>query len=56
LISDSRFGSAKEYWGYYENKWVLRDVPDIYESSDKNEQDRYYDLLRKNVKKPVKVH
>jgi hypothetical protein len=55
-MSNSRFGSAKKYWGYYENKWVLRDVPDICESSDKKEQDRYNDLLRENTKKPVKVH
>jgi hypothetical protein len=55
-MSNSRFGSAKEYWGYYENKWVLRDVPDICESSNKEEQDRYNDLVRKNEKKKVTVH
>jgi hypothetical protein len=55
-MSNSRFGSAKEYWGYYENKWVLRDVPDICESSEKKDQDRYNAFLRKNDKKKVTVH
>jgi hypothetical protein len=36
-----RFGSAKECQSYYENRWVLRDVPDICESNDKKEQTHY---------------
>jgi hypothetical protein len=54
-MSNSKFGSAKEYWGYYyENRWVLRDVPDISESNDKKEQTHYNEFLEKNTKKTGK--
>jgi hypothetical protein len=56
-MSNSKFGSTKEYWGYYyENRWVLRDVPDISESNDKKEQTHYNEFLEKNTKKLVNVH
>jgi hypothetical protein len=49
-MSNSKFGSANEYWGYYENQWVLRDVSDNSGSNDKKEQTRYNELLKKNTK------
>jgi hypothetical protein len=49
-MSNLRFGSAKEYMGYYENLWVLQDVRDICESNDKKEQTHHNELLKKNAK------